>query len=80
MFVQTFLTVALVAGAHCSPAGSSTEKRASPTVYLAGDSTMAKTSNGLDGKPFTLHNLSPRSNPHRMGPLPPQIHHHPCRE
>ncbi|KAK0743503.1 carbohydrate esterase family 12 protein [Schizothecium vesticola] len=43
--MQTLLAVALVAGAHGSPA----LKRATPTVYLAGDSTMAKTSNGLDG-------------------------------
>ncbi|KAK4445392.1 SGNH hydrolase-type esterase domain-containing protein [Podospora aff. communis PSN243] len=48
MFVQTLLTVALAVGAQCSPASSRIEKRA-PTVYLAGDSTTAKTSGGLDG-------------------------------
>ncbi|KAK0655073.1 SGNH hydrolase-type esterase domain-containing protein [Cercophora newfieldiana] len=46
MFFQALVTVALAAGVHCSPAAI--EKRA-PTVYLAGDSTTAKTSNGLDG-------------------------------
>ncbi|KAK0634044.1 SGNH hydrolase-type esterase domain-containing protein [Immersiella caudata] len=48
MFLQTVITVALAAGAQCSPAAARIEKRA-PTVYLAGDSTTAKTSGGLDG-------------------------------
>jgi len=42
---EIFLAAALAAGTYCNPA----VRRASPTVYLAGDSTMAKTSNGLDG-------------------------------
>ena len=46
MLPQTLLAVAFAAAALGSPAA----KRATPTVYLSGDSTMAKTSNGLDGK------------------------------
>ncbi|KAK3364494.1 SGNH hydrolase-type esterase domain-containing protein [Lasiosphaeria hispida] len=44
----TLLVVALAVGAYGSPR-SVDVKRATPTVYLAGDSTMAKTSAPLDG-------------------------------
>lgn len=43
----TCLVAALAATASANPVDVA--KRANPTVYLAGDSTMAKTSNGLDG-------------------------------
>ena len=44
---QIFLVAAVAAG---TTNGSPAAKRATPTVYLAGDSTMAKTSNPLDGE------------------------------
>lgn len=51
MRFHTLTAVALATGAHCSPAaaGPQTRQQRTPTIYLAGDSTMAKTSNGLDG-------------------------------
>lgn len=47
MLSRIFL--ALVAGVSANPID--TAKRATPTVYLAGDSTMAKTSAPHDGGP-----------------------------
>ena len=46
----TLLVAALAAGVQATPQPVDVAKRATPTVYLAGDSTMAKTSNGLDGE------------------------------
>jgi len=49
MLHQVLLVASLAAGVYGSPRPVDAAKRATPTVYLAGDSTMAKTSNGLDG-------------------------------
>lgn len=45
-----------VAGAHGTPV--EVARRATPTVYLAGDSTMAKTGNPHMGKQLPSSNLS----------------------
>lgn len=53
----TYLVAALAATASANPVDVA--KRANPTVYLAGDSTMAKTSNGLDGMPPSTPSHTP---------------------
>jgi rhamnogalacturonan acetylesterase len=45
---SVLVTGLAAAGAHGSPV--EVARRATPTVYLAGDSTMAKTGSGLMGK------------------------------
>lgn len=57
----TCLVAALAATASANPVDVA--KRANPTVYLAGDSTMAKTSNGLDGMPPSPPLAHPPLNP-----------------
>lgn len=52
--------LALVAGVSANPID--TAKRATPTVYLAGDSTMAKTPAPHDGTPKKKQPLSPPPN------------------
>lgn len=60
----TCLVAALAATALASPVN----KRANPTVYLAGDSTMAKTSNGLDGMYLSISPPECPLTPFRLGP------------
>jgi rhamnogalacturonan acetylesterase len=51
--LSTLLMAGLAAsGVQATPV--EVARRATPTVYLAGDSTMAKTGNGLMGKPYPL--------------------------